>query len=183
MENLPISSIDEVDDISARDEYRVALEAGLSEEAALKAVAAYSRDNARTPMQWSDQANAGFTEGTPWLTVNPNYTRINAAAQVADENSVLAFYKKLIALRKAPAYKETIVYGALEPVWRERRNLMAYYRKGERTLLVAGNFQREQQEITLPKPYKKVLLNNDKDIIEEKETITLQGYQVLILEM
>lgn len=183
MENLPISSIDEVDDISARDEYRVALEAGLSEEAALKAVAAYSRDNARTPMQWSDQANAGFTEGTPWLTVNPNYTRINAAAQVADENSVLAFYKKLIALRKAPAYKETIVYGALEPVWRERRNLMAYYRKGERTLLVAGNFQREQQEITLPKPYNKVLLNNDKDIIEEKETITLQGYQVLILEM
>lgn len=183
MENLPISSIDEVDDISARDEYRVALDAGLSEEAALKAVAAYSRDNARTPMQWSDQANAGFTKGTPWLKVNPNYTHINAAAQIADEDSVYAFYKKLIALRKDPAYKGTIVYGALEPVWRERHNLMAYYRRGERTLLVVGNFQREQQEITLPGPYKKVLLNNDKDIVEEKETITLQGYQVLILEM
>lgn len=183
MENLPISSIDEVDDISARDEYRVALEAGLSEEAALKAIAAYSRDNARTPMQWSDQANAGFTEGTPWLQVNPNYTEINAAAQLADEDSVFAFYKKLIALRKDPVYKETVVYGTLEPVWRERHNLMAYYRKGERTLLIVGNFQRERQEITLPAPYKKVLLNNDKDIVEEKGTITLQGYQVLILEM
>ncbi len=183
MENLPISSIDEVDDISARDEYRVALDAGLSEEAALKAVAAYSRDNARTPMQWSDQANAGFTEGTPWLKVNPNYSEINAAAQLADENSVLAFYKKLIALRKDPAYKETIVYGTLEPAWRERRNLMAYYRKGERTLLIAGNFQWEKQEITLPSPYKKALLNNDKNIAEDNGTITLQGYQVLVLEM
>lgn len=183
MENLPFSSIDEVDDISSRDEYQVALRAGLSEEDALKAVAAHSRDNARTPMQWSDQENAGFTDGTPWLKVNPNYTHINAAAQIADEDSVYAFYRKLIALRKDPVYRETIVYGDLEPLWRERHNLMAYYRKGERTLLVVGNFQREQQEITLSAPYKKVLLNNDKNVVENNGTITLQGYQVLILEM
>lgn len=183
MENLPFSSIDEVDDISSRDEYQVALHAGLSEAEALRAVAAHSRDNARTPMQWSGQANAGFTDGTPWLKVNPNYTSINAAAQIGDEDSVYAFYKKLIALRKNPVYRETVVYGTLEPIWRERHNLMAYYRKGERTLLVVGNFQKDTQEITLPAPYKKVLLNNDKNIVEHDETITLQGYQVLILEM
>ena len=183
MENVPISSIDEVDDISARDEYRVALEAGFSPDEALKIVSKYSRDNARTPMQWSAETNAGFTTGTPWLKVNPNYTSINVAAQMEDEDSIYAFYKKLIALRKDPIYKETIVYGALEPVWEERHNLMAYYRKGERTLLVAGNYQRDEQEVKLPAAYKNVLLNNYHDIVEENGTITLHGYQVLVLEM
>lgn len=183
MENVPFASIDEVDDISTLDEYKVALEAGLSPEEALKAVSKFSRDNARTPMQWTDGENAGFTTGTPWLKANPNYPSINAAAQVQDADSVYSFYKKLIALRKDPVYKETIVYGALEPVWEERHNLMAYYRKGERTLLVAGNYQREPQEIALPAMYKRVLLNNYKDIAEEKGIIKLQGYQVLVLEL
>ena len=179
MENVPIASIDEVDDISARDEYRVALEAGLSPEEALKVVAKYSRDNARTPMQWTDEANAGFTTGTPWLKVNPNYPSINAAAQVNDADSVYSFYKKLIALRKDPVYKETIVYGALEPVWEERHNLMAYYRRGERTLLIVGNYQKEAQEIQLPANCQKVLLNNYREPAEDGQTIRLQGYQVL----
>lgn len=183
MENVPIASIDEVDDISARDEYRVALEAGLSPEEALKVVAKYSRDNARTPMQWTDEANAGFTTGTPWLKVNPNYPSINAAAQVNDADSVYSFYKKLIALRKDPVYKETIVYGALEPVWEERHNLMAYYRRGERTLLIVGNYQKEAQEIQLPANCQKVLLNNYREPVEDGPTIQLQGYQVLVLEM
>ena len=183
MENVPISSIDEVDDISARDEYKVALEAGLSPEEALKVIARFSRDNARTPMQWSAGKNAGFTTGTPWLKVNPNYTSINAKAQMADPDSVMNFYKKLIALRKDPLYRETIVYGALEPVWQERHNLMAYYRKGEYTLLVVGNYQREEQEITLPQGYQKVLLNNYHDINEYSGCIRLHGYQVLVLEI
>lgn len=183
MENVPFTSIEEVDDISTHDEYRVALEAGLSPEEALKAVAKFSRDNARTPMQWSDEANAGFTAGTPWLKVNPNYTTINAASQVDDPESVWNFYKRLIALRKDPDYKETIVYGALEPVWKERHNLMAYYRKGDKTLLVAGNYQREAQEVVLPGMYRKVLLNNYGDIAEDNGKIRLFGYQVLILEM
>lgn len=183
MENVPFASIDEVDDISTHDEYQVALEAGLSPEEALKAVSKFSRDNARTPMQWTDGRNAGFTTGTPWLKVNPNYSSINAAAQVKDADSVYSFYKKMIALRKAPAYKETIVYGSLEPVWEERHNLMAYYRKGERTLLVVGNYQREPQEIELPQMYKKALLNNYKDITEDEGVVKLQGYQVLVLEM
>ena len=117
MENVPISSIEEVDDISAINEYQVALDAGLSAEEAVKVVSKYSRDNARTPMQWTYGANAGFTTGKPWLKVNPNYTDINAAAQQDDPDSVRSFYKQLIALRKNPEYKETVVYGALEPVW------------------------------------------------------------------
>ena len=107
MENVPFSSIDEVDDISTLDEYQVALNAGLSPEDALAAVSRFSRDNARTPMQWSGKENAGFTAGTPWLKVNPNYTSINAADQLDDPDSVRSFYKKLIALRKDPEYKET----------------------------------------------------------------------------
>lgn len=183
MENLPVASIDEVDDISARNEYQVALSAGLTPEAAIKAISAYSRDNARTPMQWSDEKNAGFTTGTPWLKVNPNYTAINAEAQTKDPDSVYSFYKKLIALRKDPSYKETIVYGALEPLWQERHNLMAYYRKGTPTLLVVGNFQREEQEIVLPAAYKKALINNYRDIAGNRARISLHGYQLLILEM
>ena len=183
MENVPFSSIEEVDDISSLDEYRVALDAGLTPEDALKAVARFSRDNARTPMQWSGAAHAGFTTGTPWLRVNPNYTSINAAAQMDDPDSVFHFYRKLIRLRKDPAYKETIVYGALEPAFREQRNLMAYYRRGEKTLLVIGNFQNEEQAVTLPLPYKKVLLNNYADIAQKESRILLYGYQVLLLEM
>lgn len=183
MENIPFSSIEEVDDISSLDEYQVALDAGLTPEDALKAVARFSRDNARTPMQWSGAAHAGFTTGTPWLRVNPNYTSINAAAQMGDPDSVFHFYRKLIRLRKDPAYKETIVYGVLEPAFREQRNLMAYYRRGDKTLLVIGNFQNEEQAVTLPLPYKKVLLNNYADITREGNRILLYGYQVLLLEM
>lgn len=183
MENIPFGSIDDVDDISTHDEYRVALDAGLTPEEALKAVSKFSRDNARTPMQWSDEINAGFTTGTPWLKVNPNYTKINAAAQLDDADSVWHFYQKLIALRKNPAYKQTIVYGKLEPVWEEMHNLMAYYRKDDKTLLVIGNYQRKEQSITLPSPYSQVLLNNYKEVMEENGIIRLQSYQVLILEM
>ena len=93
MENVPFASIDEVDDISTLDEYKVALEAGLPPEEALKAVSKFSRDNARTPMQWTDGANAGFTTGTPWLKANPNYPSINAAAQVQDADSVYSFIR------------------------------------------------------------------------------------------
>lgn len=183
MENTTFASIDEVDDISTLDEYRNALEAGLSPEDALKAVSRFSRDNARTPMQWSDEINAGFTTGTPWLKPNANYPSINAAAQMDDPDSVRSFYKKLIALRKDPVYRETVVYGSLEPVWEDRHNLMAYYRKGDKMLLVIGNYQKEEQEIGLPSACKKILLNNYADVAMNGSVIRLHGYQLLILEM
>lgn len=184
MENLTFASIDEVDDISTLDEYRVALDAGLSPEAALKAVNRLSRDNARTPFQWDDSKNAGFTGGTPWLRVNPNYTQINAAEQMQREDSVLNYYKKLTALRKNPQYADTIVYGNLEPVWEERHNLMAFYRRGERqTLLVIANYQREPQTVTLDAPHKKVLLNNLDRLDANGTELRLDGYQVVVLEV
>ena len=183
MENIPFKSIDEVDDISTLDEYKVALDAGLTPEAALKAVARRSRDNARTPMQWAGEENAGFTAGTPWLRVNSNYTAINVEKETIDPNSVLNFYKKLIALRKDPEYKETVVYGALEPFMEDRHNLMAYYRKGDKTLLVVGNYQWEEQEITLPSECKKVLINNYPDMVLDGNSVKLHGYQVLVVEL
>ena len=183
MENVPFKSIDEVDDISTLDEYKVALDAGLAPDAALKTVARRSRDNARTPMQWSDGKNAGFTTGTSWLRVNPNYTAINVEKEAQDPDSVLNFYKKLIALRKDPEYKETVVYGALEPFMEERHNLMAYYRKWDKTLLVVGNYQWDEQEIELPGACKKVLINNYPDVVIDGNKIKLHGYQVLVLEL
>lgn len=183
MENIPFKSIDEVDDISTLDEYKVALDAGLTPEAALKAVARRSRDNARTPMQWTGEENAGFTAGTPWLRVNSNYTAINVEKETIDPNSVLNFYKKLIALRKDPEYKETVVYGALEPFIEDRHNLMAYYRKRDKTLLVVGNYQWDEQEITLPSECKKVLINNYPDMVLDGNSVKLHGYQVLVVEL
>lgn len=183
MENIPFKSIDEVDDISTLDEYKVALDAGLTPEAALKAVARRSRDNARTPMQWTGEENAGFTAGTPWLRVNSNYTAINVEKETIDPNSVLNFYKKLIALRKDPEYKETVVYGALEPFMEDRHNLMAYYRKGDKILLVVGNYQWDEQEITLPSECKKVLINNYPDMVLDGNSVKLHGYQVLVVEL
>ena len=183
MENIPFKSIDEVDDISTLDEYKVALDAGLTPEAALKAVARRSRDNARTPMQWTGGENAGFTAGTPWLRVNPNYTSINVEDERKDPDSVFHFYRQLIALRKNPEYKETVVYGALEPFMEDRHNLMAYYRKGDKTLLVAGNYQWEEQEITLPAACKKVLINNYPDVVMDGAAVKLHGYQVLVMEL
>ena len=115
MENCDFTGMEEIDDISSIGEYQNALDAGLSKEDAFNAVKKFSRDNARTPMQWDDSDNAGFTTGTPWLMVNPKYKKINVKSQIDDENSVLNYYRKLTALRKNEAYKDTIVYGEVVP--------------------------------------------------------------------
>lgn len=183
MENLGVIPLEEVDDISALDQYHVALEAGYSEEEALKIMATYNRDNARSPMQWNSSENAGFTTGKPWLILNSNYKSINVESQIQDETSVYTFYKALIALRKNPEYQETVVYGELVPYLEERHNLMSYFRKGDKTLLVMGNYQNEEQTVELPAACKKVLINNYPDMNLADGAITLHGYQVLVLEL
>lgn len=183
MENNEFSSIEEVDDISTIDEYHVALQAGLSKDEALRCINRFSRDNARTPFPWSEEKQAGFTTGTPWLKVNDNYTSINEKEQEGREDSVLAYYKKLTALRKNPEYKDTLVYGSLEEGPKEER-LMAYYRKGEnQTIMVLCNMRKESRVVTLSHKVKKVLLNNRKEAAIEKGTVTLEGYQALVLEV
>ena len=183
MENLGVIPIEKIDDISALDQYQVCLDAGYTKEEALKIVSLYNRDNARTPVQWNDEKNAGFTTGIPWLMVNPNYTKINVAAQETDENSVLAFYKKMTALRKTPEYKETFVYGDVIPFEEERHNLMAYHSKADKDMLVIGNFQRERQSVTLPAEVENILLNNYPDMKLEGKELILEGYQAVVLEM
>ncbi len=190
MENVVLESIDQVDDISTLDEYQVAKNAGLTDEEALKAVNRFSRDNARTPMQWNDTESAGFTTGTPWLYVNPNYTDINVEAEQKDSASVLNWYKAMIALRKNPEYKEAVVYGDTVPVLEDVHNLMAYYRKTEnQTLMVIGNFQTEPRTVELPCRLKKVLLDNTTALQAENSEIpaewkdgklTLEGYQAVV---
>ena len=184
MENVKFHSIDEVDDISTLDEYQVALDAGLTPDAAQKAVNRVSRDNARTPFQWDSSANAGFTTGIPWLPANRNYTEINLASQKDDPDSVYQYYRRLLALRKDPAYAETIVYGDLIPVFEDHDRVMAYYRKSaDQTLLVIGDYKTQPQTLPLPDGFKKVLLNNLPQLKAEGHEITLEGYQAVILEV
>ena len=182
MENVVLTSIREVDDISTLDEYEVCLREGFSEEEALRIVNRYSRDNARTPVQWDSSKNAGFTTGTPWLPLNPNYKKINVAQQEKDPESVLSYYKKLTALRKNPEYKETMVYGDFVPFMADEDRLMAFYRKGEKTLLILGNYRKEERELELPAPVKKLVLSNADPRITGRK-ITLSGYEATILEV
>ena len=183
MENMCLMPLEQIDDISAIDQYQVAIDAGFSPEESLKVVSLYNRDNARSPMQWNTEENAGFTSGKPWLMLNPNYKEINVAAQIHDEDSVFSYYKKLIALRKNPEYAETVVYGEVVPYLEDTHNLMAYYRKGDKDLLVIGNFQREEQAIVLPSACKKVLLYNYPDVQMNDTSLILHSYQALILEL
>ena len=183
MENLSFQSIAEIDDISTIDQYHVALDAGLSEKEALACVSRYSRDNARTPVQWDNSVNAGFSKEQPWLSVNPNYKQINVASQIQDPESLLSYYKKLTALRKNPVYKETLVYGNFVPYMEDRHNLMAYYRKGDKTLLVLGNFQKAPQTVKLPVSYKEILLNNYPALKITEDSVVLDDYQAVILEL
>lgn len=174
MRNCPMDSIDNYDDINTKDQYWTALEAGCTEEEALEACCRYSRDNARTPMQWSREHMAGFTAGTPWLKVNPNYTAINVADQETDEDSVLHFYRKLIALRKSEEYREIFTYGEFVPVLEEEEGIFAFCRKGENgeRVLVAANFGREGKTVKLPEGPLSILLTNDDRASEGKICVT-----------
>lgn len=191
MTNKEFRSIDEVDDISTLDEFHVAVANGLTQAASLKLVSGMSRDNARTPMQWSNAPHAGFTAGTPWLAENENYHDINAEEQQSRSDSVLSFYKKLIALRKHPEYSETIVYGRQIPAFTELDNFVGFYRKDTvHALLVLANYQSGKRLVSVRAEVKQVLLDNcsevfDMGIIERTETenlIPLKGYQFLIIE-
>ena len=149
MTNCPMTSVEEYDDINTKGEYRMALEAGVSEEEALAACYRFSRDNSRTPMQWDDSPNAGFTTGTPWLKVNPNYTTVNVAQQEAREDSILNYYKKLLALRKSEDFRELLTYGDFQPMLEEEKGILSYCRSlnGKRVVVVA-NFGKDSAVVS-----------------------------------
>ncbi|MDE6905977.1 MAG: alpha-glucosidase [Lachnospiraceae bacterium] len=188
MENARWNSVEEFDDINTKDQYQLARTAGLSQKDALEVCSKMSRDNARTPMQWSDGENAGFTSGTPWLKINSNYKDINVENQEKDSGSVLNYYRKLVALRKSPAYSEVFTYGSFVPVYEETETVMGYYRLDEKKrIMIAGNFGKETVELELDFPVKTVLLSNLKDWDMEnrrvpKDILTLESCEVVVLE-
>lgn len=182
MQNARFNSVDEFDDISTKDQYRMAREAGLSDAEALAVCSAMSRDNARTPMQWKDAPQAGFTSGTPWLKVNDNYPVINVEKEEGQPDSVLHYYRKLIALRKSGEYRELFTYGKFEPAYENADHVMAYYRilQGRR-VLVAANFGTDTIELDWEVPAKKVLLSNKKRTNAENKLI-LEKCEVFVTE-
>ena len=183
MMNAKWNSIDEFDDISTKDQYKVAKAAGLTDDQAMKVCAAMSRDNARTPMQWSDEENAGFTTGTPWLKVNENYTKINARQQEDDPDSVLQYYRRLIALRKDPTYKEIFAYGKFAPAFAKANKIMAYYRKtDEKTVLIAANFGDKAAELKLDAAVENMLLTNGLAELDG-DVLRLESCGVAVMEM
>lgn len=182
MQNAVWNNIEEYDDISTKDQYHIAREAGLSNEEALKVCGRMSRDNARTPVQWNDSENAGFTTGTPWLKVNSNYTQINVESQEKDADSVLNYYRKLVAARKSPEYKEVFTYGEFMPEYEKTDSVMAYYRAdGEKRMLIAANFGKEQVELELKYPVKKVVLSNAGKS-QTDGRLSLDSCEVIVLE-
>lgn len=186
MTNCRMSDISEYDDIDTRNQYQTALDAGLSKEEALKICYKYSRDNARTPMQWSSEENAGFTGGRPWMKVNDNYKEINVKAQQGDKNSVLSYYKKLIALRKSPEWKDVFVYGEFVPEFEESDNVFAYWHiSGEKKALILANFGMEKETLKLSACAKEILLCNRERAgnLKVKDCIELEPSEVLVLRM
>ena len=177
MTNVRFDSIEQYQDIEIRNMYRERLEKGYSEKYIMESIYAKGRDNARTPMQWDDTENAGFTTGTPWLGVNPNYTEINARSQLHDENSVFHYYKKLIQLRKE---NSIFVEGDFTLLLPEDENIFAYVREYEgRKLLVFANFTNQEVFCESLELWKsgKTLIRNYKD---ETSGTMLRPYEAFI---
>jgi oligo-1,6-glucosidase len=140
MTNMPVASLDDLRDVEIFNAYRELVEEKklLSHDQIMEGIRKLGRDNARTPMQWDDSPNGGFSSGMPWIPVNPNYTTVNAAAQTGDPNSVFGFYKTLIFLRKE---NPLIVYGDYELLLPKDEKLFVYRRRYEgKSLLVICNF-------------------------------------------
>lgn len=184
MENQVFESVEDFDDIATINGYHVAKEAGLSEEEALAAIAKYSRDNARTPMQWSAGPGLGFSDGSAWLISPKPDVAINVEDQEKDPDSILNYYRKLTALYRHPLYGNTIRFGDMIPAYRDRENIIAFERRGDKRLLVISNFQNRQATLELPATIKTVILNNTAGLFQEgNQVLELTPYQTLVLEL
>ena len=141
-------AIAQYDDIETHNNYRIMLEKGYSVEKALDIIRSKSRDNSRTPMQWDDSLNAGFSTGTPWLEVAANYPQVNVQSALQAERSIFAYYQQLIQLRKQ---YDVISEGTYRGLLLDHPSVMAYVReyKGQQ-LLVLSHFYADQAEVVLP---------------------------------
>lgn len=137
MTNVKFDSIGDYDDVKGINIYKEKIKQGLPEDEAMKFIWAISRDNARTPMQWNGEANAGFTSGKPWIQVNPNYKEINVEKQILDNNSIFNFYKNMIRIKKT---NETLIYGKYNLILEEHDEVYAYTRSynNEKFIIIAN---------------------------------------------
>ena len=182
MTNVRFPDISSYEDIVTLNMYRERLDAGYKEDEIMKSIYAKSRDNARTPMQWSGEENAGFTTGKPWIRVNPNYTDINAESEKKDPDSVYHFYRNLIRMRKEyPVF----VDGKFELLLPEDEQVFAYLRTDSDTqMLVCANFTGEPAECQISGEWKEaqILLHNYADDVPEcGESLQLKPYEAFIL--
>lgn len=187
MTNVRFASIDDYQDIETLNMYREqVIEGGKDADSVMRAVYAKGRDNARTPIQWDDSPNAGFTAGTPWLSVNPNYKEINAEQASKDPNSVFHYYKKLIALRKQ---HPIITYGAFESILDDHEQIYAYLRTlDDERWIVFLNFYADPVIFELPEG----IAYNDKELIisnyevgaaEDIAQVTLRPYEARVYKL
>lgn len=182
MTNVPFGDISDFRDLDSINAYHELTTQGVfSEEEMLRFLRYKSRDNARTPFQWNDQENAGFTSGTPWIMVNPNYREINAQEQMAREDSVFHYYQKLIRLRKENAI---IVYGTYDLLLPDDPELYVYTRTlEEEKLLVICNFYGNTREYTLPEDWQpdamECLIGNYKEV-KNGRTMTIRPYEAVV---
>ncbi len=183
MTNYPFQSPDDFRDIESINAYSQWCANGpLSHEEFWPCITAKSRDNARTPMQWDDTENAGFTIGTPWISVNPNYKEINAKAETSDPDSVFHYYKKLIALRRE---NPVMIYGSYEPLLEDSEELFVYTRTLDlEKLLTVCNFSDKETSFTIPYEFVGAgcLISNTENTYDKAE-ITLRPYEAFVLKI
>jgi oligo-1,6-glucosidase len=184
MTNVKFDNLEQYKDIETLNFYKVRTEAGVSHEEMMAALAENSRDNARTPMQWSNEANAGFSTAEPWIEVNPNYTAVNAKLDRASNESIYEYYKALIGLRRE---FEAVVYGDFIPLLEEHDKVFAYLRRhGEQTLLVVANFSDESVDVDLgieaPTQCTELLSNASIDF-SDFSCLTLKPYDAAVLRL
>lgn len=176
MVNAEWKSIEEFDDIQTKDQYKRALDSGLSEKEALEIVNRRSRDNSRTPFLWDGSKNAGFTKATPWLKISQS--DFNVKTETEDEKSVLNFYKKMITLKNAE--KEVLVYGDFEPKLTEYDNVACYAReKGNERIIILCNYSDSETFVKTDFNLKVVLLNNYDEISEKAGEFYLKPWQMI----
>lgn len=180
MTNAPFTSIEDFPDIETQNIYKERLRAGFSEEETMCAIRKKARDNARTPMQWNAEKNAGFTTGTPWYQVNPNYTEINAEDAMSREDSVFYYYQKLIRLRRE---HEIMAYGIYDLLLPEDEDLYIYTRTLENEKwLILCNFHEKERVITSMR-MGRVILSNYADTPQLEELCLLRPYEAVIYQI
>ena len=186
MTNIKITDVNDYDDVEVHGFYKdyVLDKKVMTYEEFLDGCNKEARDNNRTPIQWDDSVNAGFNKGAkPWLKINENYTTINAASQINDENSIYNFYKKLLSLRKSDEYVNTFVYGKFNEVSPEIKNIFTYIREDENhKVLVVTNMKDNYEKINLDFKVIKTLLSNYNKEYDSLD-ITLAPFEAFVVEV